>query len=315
MMEKKVKNMLLIGSHVSFTKEKQLLGCVLEAVSYGANTFMFYTGAPQNTNRVMIDNALTKQALDLMNEHGIDLANVVVHAPYIINIANKKDPVKFQFAVDFLVQELERCEQLGIKRMVLHPGSHVGLGIEVGLANIVEALNMALEKSSSKTIICLETMAGKGGEMGSDFTQFVTILKQLHHPERLQICLDTCHLNDAGFDLTKFDELLDQIDHIVGIEKIGCIHVNDSKSQRGERKDRHENIGLGTIGFQTLLHIIEHPKLKSIPKILETPYVSPKESDKERKYPPYKFEIEMIKHHTMNETLLEDIRKYYNNAL
>jgi len=303
--------MLLIGSHVSFTKDKQLLGCVEETLSYGANTFMFYTGAPQNTNRVSIDDELTKLAMEKMKEYHIDISNVIVHAPYIINIANKKDPSKFQFAVDFLIQELERCEQLGIRRMVLHPGSHVGLGIEQGLDNIVEALDLAFAQNTSKTIICLETMAGKGGEMGSDFQQFAMILKRLKYPERVQLCLDTCHLNDAGFDLENFDCLLEEIDRLIGIDKIGCIHVNDSKSKRGERKDRHENIGLGSIGFTTLLHIIEHPKLTMVPKILETPYVSEKESDKERKYPPYKFEIAMIKEQRMDENLLEEIRTYY----
>lgn len=300
---------LIIGSHVSYTKEEGLLGSVKEAISYGSNTFMFYTGAPQNTKRTKIDKEASKQALKLMKENNINVENVVIHAPYIINLANDKDEEKWNFAVLFLKQEIERAKILGINKIVLHPGSHVGLGIEKGLENISKGLNIVLNEKNGP-IICLETMAGKGTELGKNFEELKKIIDNVDNKNRLMICLDTCHLNDAGYDMDKFDEMLDKFDRIIGIEKIGCIHINDSKNQKGAHKDRHENIGIGCIGFKSLNKIIKHKKLENIPKILETPYVSIN-GGKDRTYPPYKFEIEMIKNNHYNEKLIDDIRNYY----
>lgn len=301
---------LIIGSHVSFTKEEGLLGSVKESLSYGENTFMFYTGAPQNTIRGKIDEEKTKEAQTLMKENNIDIKDVIIHAPYIINLANNKDEDKFNFAVNFLKQELTRAETLGIKKVVMHPGSHVGLGVEKGIENIIKGLNKVLDKKEGP-IICLETMAGKGIELGKTFEEIKTIIDGTIYKERLLVCLDTCHLNDAGYDISNFDKLLEDFDKIIGLDKIGCIHINDSKNEKGAHKDRHENIGLGTLGFQNIIKIIYNEKLKEVPKILETPYISIN-GGKDRTYPPYKQEIEMIRQKKYNEKLLEEIRNYYN---
>ena len=303
---------LIIGSHVSFTKDEGLLGSVKEALSYNENTFMFYTGAPQNTIRGKIDQTKTEEAKKLMQENNIDINNVIIHAPYIVNLANDKDQDKYNFAINFLKNELERAQTLGIKKIVLHPGSHVGLGEEKGLNNIIDALNIILTEKEGP-IICLETMAGKGTELGKTFEQLKTIIDGINTQERIGVCLDTCHLNDAGYDVKNFDELLDKFDKIIGIDKIGCIHINDSKNEKASHKDRHENIGLGTIGFDNLIKIIYHEKLKKVPKILETPYISI-DGGKDRTFAPYKFEIDMIKKQKYNKNLLEDIRSYYKKS-
>ena len=299
---------LIIGSHVSFNKEEGLLGSVKEALNYDSNTFMFYTGAPQNTIRAKIDEKTTKEGQKLMLDKNIDINDVIIHAPYIVNLANNKDENKFDFSINFLKQELKRAEILGIKKVVLHPGSHVGLGKEEGLKNIINALNIILDKKEGP-IICLETMAGKGTELGKTFEEIKTIIDGVKNKERLLVCLDTCHLNDAGYDLNDLDRLLDNFDKIIGLNKIGCIHINDSKNEKGAHKDRHENIGFGTIGFENLIKIIYNEKLKEVPKILETPYVSIS-GGKDRTFPPYKKEIEMIKEKKYNPNLLEDIRDY-----
>ena len=299
---------LIIGSHVSFTKDEGLLGSLEEALSYGENTFMFYTGAPQNTFRAPINIEKLNQAKEELEKQKINIKNIIIHAPYIINLANDQED-KFNFAVNFLKQELERAKTLGIEKIVLHPGSHIGLGEERGLANIIKGLNLVLDKENGP-VICLETMAGKGTELGKTFEQLKTIIDGVKYKERLMVCLDTCHLNDAGYDMSKFDEVLDEFSKIIGLEKIGCIHINDSKNEKGAHKDRHENIGIGTIGFKNLIDIIYNKNLENIPKILETPYVS-MDGGKDRTYPPFKFEIEMIKNKKYNDNLLEDIRNYY----
>ena len=293
--------MLYIGSHVGFNKNTQLVGSLEEALSYKANTFMFYTGAPQNTSRSTILDELTLEALQRMKEEKIDLSKIIVHAPYIINLCNEDN---FDFSTRFLTEELERVNQLGIKYLVLHPGSHVGLGIEKGIENIVKGLNIALNnvKDFNHVTILLETMAGKGSEVGSKLEEIKTIIEKVEDKTHLGVCLDTCHLNDAGYELLNFDEFLKEFDETIGIDKIGCIHINDSKNERSSHKDRHENIGFGTIGFDTLLKIIYHEKLEDIPKILETPYV-------EKEYPPYKYEIEMIRNKKFDKELINKIKK------
>ena len=300
---------LIIGSHVSYTKEEGLLGSVKEALSYNSNTFMFYTGAPQNTKRTKINEEKTLEAQKLMKENNINIDDVIIHAPYIINLANDKDEQKWNFTVTFLKQEIERAKILGIKKIVLHPGSHVGLGIEKGLENISKGLDIVL-KEKEGPIICLETMAGKGTELGKTFEEIKKIIDNVENNNRLMVCLDTCHLNDAGYDMSNIDEVLEEFNKIIGEEKIGCIHINDSKNKKGSHKDRHENIGLGYIGFENLSKIIHHKKLENIPKILETPYISIN-GGKDRTYPPYKFEIEMIRNNEFNENLLDDIKNYY----
>ena len=292
--------MLLLGCHVGFKKDTQLLGSLKEALSYHANTFMFYTGAPQNTSRYPIQDGLTLEALTLMKQEKFDYSKVVVHAPYIINLANDKDPDKYKFSVSFLQEELERCELLGIRYLVLHPGSHVGLGVDTAISNIAKGLNMIL--GTHPVTILLETMAGKGTEVGTTLEELKRIMDLVDDKEHLGVCLDTCHLNDSGYDMSKFDSFLDQFDKIIGIEKIGCVHVNDSKNPLGAHKDRHENIGFGTIGFDTLVSIIYNKRLENVPKILETPYV-------DRTYPPYKYEIEMIRNKKFNPNLIDKIKE------
>ncbi|MBR2678627.1 MAG: deoxyribonuclease IV [Bacilli bacterium] len=289
--------MLYIGSHVGFTKNEQLLGSVKEALSYGSNTFMFYTGAPQNTARSVIDDDLTKKAFELMKDNNIDSSKVIVHAPYIINLCNEE---KFDFSCSFLIEEVKRVEKLGIKYLVLHPGSHVGLGIDKGISNIILGLKKVFESTDSDVTILLETMAGKGTEIGRNLEEINTIITGVNN-KKLGVCLDTCHLHDSGYDLKDFDSFLDEFNHVIGINKIKCIHINDSKNIIGSHKDRHENIGFGNIGFDTLINIIYNERLKEIPKILETPYV-------DREYPPYKYEIEMIKKKEFNKNLINEIK-------
>ena len=276
--------MLIIGSHVGYKKNTGLVGSVEEALSYGANTFMFYTGAPQNTIRSSIDLDDVKKAYSLMNDNDIDKNKVIVHAPYIINLAN---PDKFDFSCRFLSEELKRVETFGMKYLVLHPGSHVGLGVDEGISNIIKALNFVLDNDNTNVTILLETMAGKGSEVGKSFEELKAIIDGVFKKDRLGVCLDTCHLNDAGYDLTDFDSVISSFDKVIGIHKIKCVHVNDSKNPLGSHKDRHENIGKGTIGLDTLINIIYYDKLKDVPKILETPYIDG--------MAPYKEEISLIK--------------------
>lgn len=278
---------LIIGSHVSFTKETQLVGSLNEALKYKANTFMFYTGAPQNTNRCKIDSNLTKSAQKLMKENNIDINNIIIHAPYIINLANENN---MEFNIKFLQEEINRSNELGINKIVLHPGSHIGKGYEEGINNIIKALNQIDFKNIQ---ILLETMAGKGTECGININQLKTIIENTN--EHIGVCLDTCHLNDSGIDISKFDEYLNEFDKQIGLDKIKCIHINDSKNPISSHKDRHENIGYGTIGFDNLINVIYNKKLANIPKILETPYIE--------KNPPYKEEIEMIKTKEFNKNL------------
>ena len=278
--------MLIIGSHVGYKKDSGLVGSVKEALSYDANTFMFYTGAPQNTIRSSIDLENVREAYKLMQDNGIDKNNVIVHAPYIINLANG-DESKFNFSCNFLSEELKRVNTLGMKYLVLHPGSHVGQGVDIGIFNIIKALNKVLSNDESDVMILLETMAGKGSELGKTFEELKQIIDGIKKKDRIGVCLDTCHLNDAGYDLNNFNEVLDSFDKIIGIDKIKCIHINDSKNPLGSHKDRHENIGKGTIGLDILMKVINNSKLKDIPKILETPYIDGKA--------PYKGEIALIR--------------------
>ena len=295
---------LIIGSHVSFKSDTQLLGSLKEALSYNANTFMFYTGAPQNTKRCEINDLVTLEALKLMKEKNIDLENIIVHAPYIINPANS---LNREFCISFLRQEIERVEKLGVTKMVLHPGSHVNMGSEVGIKNIIDVLNSTI-LSDTKVYICLETMAGKGSECGRTFEEIKQIIDGVVYKDKVKVCLDTCHINDAGYDLNDFDKILEEFDKIIGLDKLACIHINDSKNILNSHKDRHENIGYGYIGFDNLLKVIYHEKLEKIPKILETPYI---EVNDKIKYPPYKFEIEMIRNKKFNPNLKLDVEKYY----
>ena len=301
---------MIIGSHVSFGRDG-LLGSVKEAISYGANTFMFYTGAPQNTLRKPIDKSNTEEAQKLMIENNIDINKVICHAPYIVNLANNLDERKYDFSINFLTQELARCEEMGVKYIVLHPGSSVGIETSIALDNIVYALNQVLKKEYD-VMILLETMAGKGTELGRTLEEMKYLIDHVENKEKIGVCIDTCHLNDAGYNMASFDEFLALFEQEIGINYIKCVHINDSKNILSAHKDRHANIVYGTIGFETLLKIINHEALKDIPKILETPYIGNSDDDKERLYPPYKFEIAMIREGKFNYNMMNDIREFYN---
>jgi deoxyribonuclease IV len=294
--------MLKLGSHVSMSGKKMLLASSEEAVSYGANTFMIYTGAPQNTRRKKIEDLNIEAGRKHMEENGID--EIVVHAPYIINIGNTTNPDTFDLGVRFLRSEIERTEALGAKQIVLHPGAHVGAGAEVGIQKIIEGINEVLTGKEDLQI-ALETMAGKGSECGKSFEELAMIIDGVVHNEKLSICFDTCHTHDAGYPVVEdFDGVLNEFDKIIGLERLKVLHINDSKNEVGMRKDRHENIGFGHIGFDTLSYIVHHPQLEDIPKILETPFVG---EDKKNKKAPYLFEIEMLRSKTFNENLLDKI--------
>ena len=274
---------ILLGSHVSMNGPRYFLGSVQDALSFGENTFMFYTGAPQNSRRTPLNQCKIEEGLKLIKENGIDLDKVVVHAPYIINLANTFDKDKFEASIKFLKIELDRTAGFGCKLLVLHPGSHVQAGVEKGLQQIVKGLDIALADDENDVTICLETMAGKGSECGSHFEEIQYIIEHVKKPERLAVCLDTCHINDAGYDVSDVDAIIDEFDKTIGLDRLKVIHLNDSKNIRGSHKDRHANIGVGEIGFETLAKFVYHPKLDSIPKILETPYIDGE--------PPYKEEI------------------------
>lgn len=295
---------MLIGSHVSMSGKKMLLAAAEEAASYNASTFMIYTGAPQNTRRKPIEDLNIDAGLTFMKEN--NLSNIVVHAPYIINIANTVKPEVFELGVEFLQKEIERTEAIGAKDIVLHPGAHVGAGEEAGIKKIIEGLNEVLSNNNDVRI-ALETMAGKGSECGKSFEELAEIISGVKNNDRLSVCFDTCHTHDAGYDIVNdFDGVLEEFDKIIGIDRIKVVHVNDSKNVQGARKDRHENFGFGNIGFDALSKIVYHEVFKDVPKILETPYVQVGD-DKKNKKPPYKFEIEMIKNNQFDSELLEKI--------
>lgn len=295
---------MLIGSHVSMSGKKMLLGASEEAASYGANTFMIYTGAPQNTRRKPIEELNIGKGLFHMEEHG--MSKIVVHAPYIINLGNTTKPETFELGVNFLQEEIARTAALQATQIVLHPGAHVGAGVDAGIAKIVEGLNEVLQVEHPVQI-ALETMAGKGTEIGRSFDELARIIDGVTHNERLSICLDTCHVHDAGYTIVEdFDGVLNEFDKIIGIDRLKVLHINDSKNVRGAGKDRHENIGFGEIGFEALKTIVHHPQLMHVPKILETPFVG---SDAKNKQAPYAHEIAMLRDGEFRPSLIDAMRE------
>lgn len=285
--------MLYIGSHVSMSAPDYLVGSIKEALTYGANALMIYTGAPQNTRRKDIEEIKIEEAHALLKEHNIAIDKVVIHAPYIINLANTIKPETYELAVSFLEKEIERVTRIGAKYLVLHPGSHVKAGEDIGLQQIINGLNSVI-KADSKVDICLETMAGKGSEIGYTFEQLKYIIDHVTYNQYIKICLDTCHIHDAGYDIVNdLDNVIDHFDQVIGLDRLAVIHVNDSKNIIGAKKDRHENLGYGNIGFTTLNRIVNHPKLDDVIKILETPYYDGKA--------PYKKEIELLRNQVFED--------------
>lgn len=294
---------MLLGSHVSMSGKKMLLGASEEALSYGANTFMIYTGAPQNTRRKPIEELNIAKGLMHMQEHG--MSNIVVHAPYIINLGNTTKPETFELGVNFLQEEIKRTAALEAKQIVLHPGAHVGAGVDAGIARIVEGLNEVLSQDYPVQI-ALETMAGKGTEIGRNFEELARIFDGVTNNERLSVCFDTCHTHDAGYDVVNdFDGVLNEFDKMIGLDRLKVLHINDSKNVRGAGKDRHENIGFGELGFEALNYIVHHPQLMHVPKILETPFVG---ADAKNKQAPYKEEIAMLREGKFQPELIDAMR-------
>lgn len=295
---------MLLGSHVGMNGKDMFAGSIKEALSYGANTFMVYTGAPQNTRRKSLKELNIDEAHELMKEGGIE--TFVVHAPYIINLGNPINADTYKLAVEFLEIELSRTAAMGSSTLILHPGSHVGEGFDAGLEKIISGLNSVLS-ADTPVNIALETMAGKGSEIGRSFEELAKIYDGVKYNDKLRICFDTCHVNDSGYDIVNhLDDVMAEIDSLLGLKNVAVVHVNDSKNDRGAHKDRHENIGFGTIGFDALMRIINYEPFENIPKILETPYV-PSPDDKKKSYAPYKYEIEMIKSGVFDPSLKEKI--------
>lgn len=296
-----------IGSHVGMSGKEMLLGTAREAVSYGADTFMFYTGAPQNTRRKEISELNIAPAWEYMKAHGID--EIIVHAPYIINLGNSVKAETFSLAVEFLAKEIDRTISCGSHVLILHPGAHVGAGTDAGTAQIIKGLNEVLS-SDTDCCIALETMAGKGSEIGRSFEELARIYDGVVRSDKLRVCFDTCHTSDSGYDIIRqFDSVIEEFDRLIGKDQIAVFHINDSKNAPGARKDRHENIGFGRIGFDALDYIVHHPDFTDVPKILETPYI-PSEINPKKSYAPYKYEIEMLRNRVfdpgMKERILHD---------
>lgn len=278
---------LLIGSHVAMNGPEYYLGSVKEAISYQANALMFYTGAPQNSFRKPLAELRIPEGRALLKESNIDENNIFVHAPYIINAANAGRPELLKLSINTIVGELQRTAGFGVKTLILHPGNHLDAEEDFALQTLAKSLDTIFETDGTQVKIALETMAGKGSEIGKTFESIRRIIDLCKYPERLGVCLDTCHLHDGGYDVDNIDALLQDFDHIIGLDRLLVIHLNDSKNPRGAHKDRHDNLGYGHIGFATLCKIANHPLLKKIPKILETPYFNEKA--------PYAIEIQMLR--------------------
>lgn len=296
-----------LGSHVGNNGTKMMIGSVEEALSYNENCFMIYLGAPQNTFRKKVEDQNSVDALQMASQNGILPEDIIVHAPYIVNLA-QLDEEKFKFAVNFLTNELKMVNQVGLKYMVLHPGAHVGNGVNLGICQIAKGINQIFDNTKGdKTVILIETMAGKGTECGKTFEEMASILDLIDDKSRVGVCLDTCHIFDGGYDIVNhYEEVLMQFDRLIGLDKIKVIHLNDSKNMLGSHKDRHENIGFGTIGFETILRVLTDYRFEKIPKILETPYVS---ASKDKSFPPYKDEIRMLQEGQFDANLKEEILK------
>ncbi|KRN02597.1 endonuclease IV [Levilactobacillus senmaizukei DSM 21775 = NBRC 103853] len=292
----------LIGSHVSMKGKAMLLGSAEEAASFGENVFMVYTGAPQNTRRKPIDELNIPAGQAFMQAH--NQRAVVVHAPYVVNLGNTTKPQNYGFAVEFLMAEVQRAAALGATEIVLHPGAHVGAGAPAAIAQIAKGLDEIFAGAQEPVQIALETMAGKGTEVGRTFEELAEIMAATSANDRLSVCFDTCHTSDAGYDITAdLDGVLNEFDHVIGLDRLKVIHLNDSKNPQGSHKDRHTNIGFGTLGFDVLNTVAHHPQLTAVPKIMETPLIGP---DRKHGVNPHGYEVAMLKHQQFNPNLAAD---------
>ena len=281
-----------LGCHVGMAGKEMFLASAKEAASYGANVVMLYTGAPQNTRRKDISELNIEAGWEYARQHGIE--EIVVHAPYIINLANTVKPETYELAVEFLEKEIIRTAAMRSRIMVLHPGSHVNAGVEAGIAQVIKGLNTVLNQNDDDVYIALETMAGKGSEVGRTFEELKAIYDGVDKKDRLRVCFDTCHVNDAGYDIVNhYDEVFEEFDKVIGLDQIAVFHINDSMNPLGAHKDRHANIDKGSIGYETLHRLVHDERFIDVPKILETPWLAEEGTDKKTK-PPYKEEIEWL---------------------
>lgn len=287
--EEIIMSQIKLGSHVGMAGKEMFLASVKEAESYGANVLMLYTGAPQNTRRKDVEELNIEAGWEYARKAGID--EIIVHAPYIINLANTVKPETFELAVEFLEKEIKRTAAMRSRILVLHPGSALDAGAEAGIKQAVMGLNMVLDQNEDDVCIALETMAGKGSEIGRTFEELRMIYDGVHKKDRLRVCFDTCHVNDAGYDLVNdYEGVLRKFDEVLGLDQIAVFHINDSMNPLGAHKDRHANIGAGSIGFETLHKVVHDSRFVNIPKILETPWLCA-EGETKKTIPPYKKEI------------------------
>lgn len=258
--------MLTLGCHLSASKGYLHMG--REAAELGGNTFQFFTRNPRGGNAKELDLKDVAAFQAFAREHGIPV--ILAHAPYTLNGCSADEKVR-DFAVRTMADDLRRMEATPGNLYNFHPGSHVGQGVETGISFIAEMLNTVLNPDMTTTVL-LETMAGKGSEVGSRFEELREIIDRTEHWEKLGVCLDTCHVNDAGYDIVHdLDGVLTQFDKVIGLERLKAVHVNDSKNPLGAHKDRHEKIGEGTLGLDAIVHVMTHPALREKPFYLETP--------------------------------------------
>ena len=258
--------MLYIGNHTSSSKGYAAMG--RQIVKNGGNTFAFFTRNPRGGNAKAIDPADVAKFLEIATEH--EFGKIVAHAPYTLNACAAKENLR-DFAREAFADDLNRMEATPGNYYNFHPGSHVGQGMEIGIRKIADVLNAVLTEEQSTTVL-LETMAGKGSEVGSRFEELRAIMELVKKRDKLGICLDTCHVWDAGYDIVNdLDGVLKEFDQVIGLEHLKAIHLNDSLNALGSHKDRHARIGEGQIGLDALVHVIRHPALDGRPVILETP--------------------------------------------
>ena len=262
---------LLLGSHLSMKSPDFYLGTCQTALRYGETAFMFYTGAPQSSKRAPLATLKIEEGRAFVKEHHFDEKAIVVHAPYILNLGNNSNAESYQAGIALLRGEIIRSEAFGASLLVFHPGNATGLPLTDSLLAVAQGIDQVYEGLDSHVTLCLETMAGKGSEVGKNFDEIAQIISLSHMKDRLGVCFDTCHVNDEGVALGEVDEVLDDFDRVIGLSRLKVIHLNDSKNPLGSHKDRHENIGYGTIGFDVLSSWTHSPRLLSVPKILETP--------------------------------------------
>ncbi|MDD2979620.1 MAG: deoxyribonuclease IV [Hespellia sp.] len=272
--------MLNIGAHLSSSRGFLAMG--KEAVSIGANTFQFFTRNPRGSKAKAIDPADAQALVEYMKEH--EFVKILAHAPYTLNPCSAKEETR-EFAHLTMKDDLERMEYVPGNLYNFHPGSHVGQGSEEGVRLITKMLNEILTEEQTTTVL-LETMSGKGTEVGRNFEELRSILDGVELTHKMGVCLDTCHVYDAGYDIVNhLDEVVEEFDRVVGLDRLKAIHINDSKNPFESHKDRHEKIGEGSIGLEAMTRIVSHPKLRSLPFFLETP----------NELPGYKKEIELLR--------------------